>query len=513
LGREAAPPMKVAVLLAGLFASFLGGCSFDSPGLSQSIVVGQATPGSEIAYDVVKVDEAVIQTIAAQTPPPFRERFKKYTPPPEQKIAIGDVLSVVIWEASPEGLFGYSLWDLVSAQGAPLAQAVAGALLAPGATGSAASVSPLSAAMAIAAGGTPSPSASLGLLLPSGDAASAAAQGGGVAAALAAAQRAGGAAQSGGVVAGGSAQQLALALAARQRLNQATSAAPPDPGKSGEVGRPGTRIPVQEVGPGGTITVPYAGNIPVTGRTPNEVQQAIEQRLAAKAVNPQALVVVQRSVANSVTVGGELIAGKRIALNPGGERLLDVIAAAGGSQAPVHETFVRLSRDGVTATVPLATLVDHPEENIYAQPDDVLTLVRRAQTYSVFGATGQNAAITFNRDRLSLSEALAQAGGLLDDRADPRAVFLFRYEPVAVVKALGQPLATRAPEGISPIAYRLDLNDAKSYLLAKNFPVRDKDVVFVANAEIMPVYRAFTALQNVTGPIVTGLLTCQNGKC
>jgi hypothetical protein len=43
--------------------------------------------------------------------------------------------------------------------------------------------------------------------------------------------------------------------------------------------------------------------------------------------------------------------------------------------------------------------------------------------------------------------------------------------------------------------------------------VRDKDVVFVANAEVMPVYRAFTALQNVTGPIVTGLLTCQNGKC
>ena len=64
---------------------------------------------------------------------------------------------------------------------------------------------------------------------------------------------------------------------------------------------------------------------------------------------------------------------------------------------------------------------------------------------------------------------------------------------------------------MSPIAYRLDLSDAKSYLLAKNFPVHDKDVVFVANAEIMPVYRAFAALQNVTGPIVTGFLACNTG--
>jgi polysaccharide export outer membrane protein len=503
--------MRATVRLAGLIVLLLGGCSaLQSPGLSQSTVLAQATPDSEVAYDVVKVDDAVVQTIAAQTPAPFHERFKKYTPPPEQKIAVGDVLSVVIWEASAEGLFGYSLWDVVSAQAAPLAQAVASALLAPGATGNTGTFAPTAGG----ASSVPNPAAALGLMLPSGDAAAIAAQSGGVVAAALAQNPAlaGGTTQTGSAVTGNAAQ---LASTVTQQLSQATSAAAPNLMQSGEIGRPGTRIPVQEVGPGGTITVPYAGIIPVVGRTPNEVQQTIEQRLADKAVDPQALVVVQRSVANSVTVAGEIVGGKRVTLNPGGERLLDVIAAAGGAQAPVHETFVRLSRDGITATIPLATLVDHPEENIYAQPDDVLTLVRRVQTYSVFGATGQNAAITFNRDRLSLSEALAQAGGLLDDRADPRAVFLFRYEPDGVVKALGQPLATHAPEGMSPIAYRLDLSDPKSYLLAKNFPVRDRDVVFVANAEILPVYRAFATLQNVTGPVITGFLACNTGnrKC
>src|SRR5262249_52681903 len=157
-----------------------------------------------------------------------------------------------------------------------------------------------------------------------------------------------------------------------------------------------------------------------------------------RALDPQALVIVKRSAANTVSVAGEVIGGKRIELSPGGDRLLQVIASAGGAGAPVHETFVRLSRGGVTATVPLATLVANPEQDIFVEPGDVLTVVRRPQTFSVFGAAGKNTTITFTSDRLSLSEALAKASGLRDERANPQAVFLLRYEPVDLVKALGQ---------------------------------------------------------------------------
>jgi len=142
-----------------------------------------------------------------------------------------------------------------------------------------------------------------------------------------------------------------------------------------------------------------------------------------------------------------------------------------------------------------------------------LTLVRRRQTFSVFGATGRNTAITFDSDRLSLSEALAKAGGLLDDRADPKAVFLFRYEPAQTVQAVGQPLATAAPGGLSPIVYRLDLAEAKSFQLAGRFPVHDKDVIFVADAKSRPVYQFFQALSLVTGPALSGAATCTYVKC
>jgi len=190
-----------------------------------------------------------------------------------------------------------------------------------------------------------------------------------------------------------------------------------------------------------------------------------------------------------------------------------VIAAAGGANAPVHDTFVQLSRGGVTASVPLATLVADPGQDIFAEPGDVLTLVQRPQTYSVFGATGKNAALTFTTDRLSLTEALAKAGGLLDERADPGAVFLFRYEPVSLVQALGEPIAAGAHDGLSPIVYRLDLMEANSYLLARRFPVHDKDVIFVANAELMPVYALFQTISQVTGPLQNSVVVCSYIKC
>jgi polysaccharide export outer membrane protein len=158
--------------------------------------------------------------------------------------------------------------------------------------------------------------------------------------------------------------------------------------------------------------------------------------------------------------------------------------------------------------VPLATLVADPGQDIFAEPGDVLTLVKRPQTYSVFGATGKNAALTFTTDRLSLTEALAKAGGLLDERADPRAVFLFRFEPVSLVRAFDEPIATGAHDGLSPIVYRLDLMEANSYLLARRFPVHDKDVIFVADAQVVPIYNFFNTLGTLSGPITSTVSTC-----
>jgi polysaccharide biosynthesis/export protein len=265
-------------------------------------------------------------------------------------------------------------------------------------------------------------------------------------------------------------------------------------------------IPEQVVGQDGAISVPFAGRIPIAGRLPVEVQKTIEERLAEKAIEPQAIVTVTRSLSNSVAVTGEVVAGTRIPLSTRGDRILDLIAAAGGARAPVYETFVRLSRQGVTATIPMEALVSDPAENIYAQPGDVLTLVRLPQSFTVFGATLQNTQVPFTSERMTLVEALAKAGGLQDQRSDPAGVFLFRFEPTQVVSALGRPLLNTGPDGSSPVVYRLDLSDAKSYFLAQRFPIEDKDIIYVANAELNELQKFFTLLNTLTGPVITGVV-------
>ena len=272
---------------------------------------------------------------------------------------------------------------------------------------------------------------------------------------------------------------------------------------------PGSRsvtIPDQVVARDGAISVPFADRIPVAGKSPLEVQRVIEQRLAEKAIEPQVLVVITKSVTNSATVSGEVVTGARVPLSVNGDRLLDVIALAGGAKAPVYDTFVRLSRNGVTATIPMERLVADPAENIYAWPGDVLTLVQVPQTLSVFGATGTNMQVTFGAEKVTLAEALAKAGGLLDLRADPAGVFLFRFEPPDVVGALKAPPLPTGPGGSSPVVYRLDLSDANSYFFAQRFPVEDKDIIYVANARLNELQKFFTLLNTITGPVITGIV-------
>jgi polysaccharide export outer membrane protein len=272
---------------------------------------------------------------------------------------------------------------------------------------------------------------------------------------------------------------------------------------------PGSRnvtIPDQVVGADGGVSVPFAGRIPVAGRSTVDVQREIEQRLAQKAIEPQVIVTITKSVTHAATVSGEVIAGARVPLSVNGDRLLDLIALAGGAKAPVYNTFVRLSRDGLTVTMPMERLVSDPAENIYALPGDVLTLVQVPQTYSVLGATGTNAQITFNAERITLAEAIAKAGGLQDLRSDPTGVFLFRFEPPAVVTALNAAQLGTGPDRSSPVVYRLDMSDANAYFLAQRFPVEDKDVIYVANARLNELQKFFTLLNTLTGPVITGIV-------
>ena len=264
-------------------------------------------------------------------------------------------------------------------------------------------------------------------------------------------------------------------------------------------------VPEQVVAPDGGISIPFAGRARAAGRTPLQVQQTIENLLAERAIKPQVIVTVTKSVSDKVTVSGDIVAGSRIALSFRGERLLDVIAAAGGPKTPLYETVVRLSRAGITVSISMEKLVSTPSENIYAWPDDVITLIRVPQTFLVFGAAVNNTQLPFNASQITLAQAIARAGGLLDTRADPAGVFLFRFEPQSVAAAVGAP-ALVAADGRSPVLYHLDLQDVDGYFLASRLLLRNDDIIYVANASSAPLQKFLTLLGTITQPVATGVI-------
>jgi polysaccharide biosynthesis/export protein len=271
-----------------------------------------------------------------------------------------------------------------------------------------------------------------------------------------------------------------------------------------------TKFPDQVVAQDGAISIPYAGRVAAAGRTPLEVQHTIEDRVAQQAIEPQAIVTIAKSVSNTVTVSGEVVAGARIPLSVGGDRLLDVIAAAGGAKSALYETLVQLSRDGVMVTIPMETLVSDPAANIYVWPGDDVTLIKAPQTFSVFGATTSNAAIPIDADRLSLASALAKGGGLIDLRADPKGVFLFRFESPAVARALNAPPRFTTPDGRAAIVYHVDLGGASGYFLADRFPIEKNDMIYVANAKLDELQKFFLLINTITGPVISGVVVSRS---
>ncbi|MFB0610763.1 polysaccharide biosynthesis/export family protein [Aurantiacibacter poecillastricola] len=253
-------------------------------------------------------------------------------------------------------------------------------------------------------------------------------------------------------------------------------------------------IPEQRVDEDGTITIPFVGTLRVAGRSPADVQEEIVERLRGRAHDPQAIVRLVENNASNVTILGEVRETSRYPLTPQGERLLDILAAAGGTTEDVDKTTVRLTRGNVAATMPLESVILDPSQNVPLQSGDVLTVMHQPYSFIALGAVRQNAEIPFEGSGLTLAQALGRVGGLRDDRADIKGVFVFRFDDPIVLPPEVAATAPTTLEGRTPVIYRLDMSDAASFFIAQDFAMRDDDVLYVSSAPGADLQKFLTTL-------------------
>jgi len=273
--------------------------------------------------------------------------------------------------------------------------------------------------------------------------------------------------------------------------------------QAGAVPAGATTIPPQTIEADGTITVPFVGRLQVVGHTPNQVAREIEAQLKGKAVEPQVIVSLVNNASNVATVGGDVNGPRPVPLTLRGERLLDVIGAAGGAKFPAYETYVRVIRQGRVGMVLLQTLISKPAENITVKPNDQVFLTRVPRTFSVLGATQKVSQYTFDTENVSLAEGIARAGGPIDTIGNPGGIYLFRFEPWFIAKDVipdSEVFKVKGePPPFVPILYRLGMRDAEGYFLAQAVQLRDKDVILVSNAESTQLLKLLAVVRGFTG--------------
>jgi len=284
---------------------------------------------------------------------------------------------------------------------------------------------------------------------------------------------------------------------------------PPESTRGGGEGAAAwTELPPQTVDRNGEILIPYGGKVRVAGRSLAAIEQDIADKIKNRAIQPEVLVNIREQRASLVSVLGQVNRATTIPLPEGGLRILQAISLAGGLSVPGYDAAVTLQRKGRSQTVAFDKIVYSANNNIFLEPGDVVYVAREPRSFIALGALGSGTdesqgRIEFESETISLMDAIGKARGLLDSRAKPADAFVFRLERRDLLEKLGYPVEQYGP--LVPTIYKMDFSDPSSYFLADNFRVRNKDILYVANAPSADMTKFLTYVGLITTPVSQGI--------
>lgn len=268
---------------------------------------------------------------------------------------------------------------------------------------------------------------------------------------------------------------------------------------------PMTALPPQAVDQTGEISVPFIGRVKVLGRNPGQVEAEIREGLRMKTADPQVIVTVaERRGGDLISVAGDVRAPRQLPVSLAGTKLIDAIAAAGGSASQPYDTMVTVTRGGQMRSDSLQEVFNTAAKNIALQPGDTVLLRKRALSFMAFGATGRVGNFPIPAEDLSLSDAIAASGGPDDIQANPATIYIYRQEPVSLLQSLGRTNLT-GDGTTAHVVYQLDLHDPRGFIFANNFTVRDRDLIYYASAGSSGVLKFMRLVNTFMAPAMSGV--------
>lgn len=231
------------------------------------------------------------------------------------------------------------------------------------------------------------------------------------------------------------------------------------------------------VGEDGTFFYPYVGVVRAADRTVEDIREELTVKLSKYIEFVQLDVRVASYRSQRVYVVGEVT-------NPGIQLVKDIpltvleaINNAGGVTSEADLRNIILTRNDKTYSINLLSLYEGGDvtQNVLLQHGDVLNVPDSALNkvfvlgetnhFVAGGAIGRSRSLVMNKARMTLTEALSEAGGLDQETSDPARIFVFRG-------GLGK-----------PEIFHLNAKSPDALLLADRFPLQPRDVIYVDRAE------------------------------
>lgn len=223
----------------------------------------------------------------------------------------------------------------------------------------------------------------------------------------------------------------------------------------------------------GTIFYPYVGEVCVAGMNVSEIRSILKERLADYIQSPQVDVTVAAFRSQSVYITGEVEQPGMQPVTNVPLTLLEAITRAGGVTNGADWTNVTLTRNGKAIRFSLRDLYQHGKisQNVQLRPNDIVHVAHNQDAkVFVLGEVGDPKSIPMGRSTLTLAEVLAETGGFNQTTADASGIFVLR----------------KAPEGSDRVAdvYQLNARNAMALVLADQFELQKRDIVYVTAAPV-----------------------------
>ncbi len=249
----------------------------------------------------------------------------------------------------------------------------------------------------------------------------------------------------------------------------------------------------------GLLYFPYVGKMPVRGMTTSQVRDALTARLSRVLQNPQIDVKVIAYRSQKVYVGGEV-------KNPAVYNVTDVpftlaeaVNRAGGFLPGADDSRLMLTRDNKTWRLNFQELMSTGNrigQLLLKDGDSLQVPHNQDDPIYMLGEVLKPGTMPLIHGNLSLAQAISNSGGLLGNTADARSVYVIRRGGTA--------------NGVD--VYHLDARNPTSMVLADQFWLNPRDIVYVDAGTLVRFSRVMTMLLPTVSAITTTGLTAAEIK-